>query len=231
MPFSPPWARPQKGDLMYGLHSDFGRTWYIKHVKEFIGKVTTIDSFGVLADDPRSTHTSDQEFLEFVAQHQKYQSAVSSKSTNEAVRRKCKAGLDWAASKGKTVHFALDNLDLNAVIHKATKGGNPDRTATDTSPKNRAITGAELRWIYRNRYRQDVQQCIQFWVEGAPCPPPWQADVTMTSPMGKRGALNATRVTYAHGEWSRYHPHTEHGAPATFLSTPNKHVNNNNNYN
>jgi hypothetical protein len=40
--------------------------------------------------------------------------------------------------------------------------------------KTRAITNAELRWIYRNRAKSGVQEHVQFWLNGSPCAPPWE---------------------------------------------------------
>jgi hypothetical protein len=42
------------------------------------------------------------------------------------------------------------------------------------SIKNRAATGSELRWLYRNRMSSYVQKAVQFWYGGKPCCPPWE---------------------------------------------------------
>jgi hypothetical protein len=75
--------------------------------------------------------------------------------------RKCKAGLAWMAAKGGHVHFVLDGINISKVIHKAYSHGN-------------SFTATELRWVYRNRFRQEVQRCVQFWNNGQPVVPPWE---------------------------------------------------------
>lgn len=100
-------------------------------------------------------------------------------------KRKSKGGLWWAARKAaKTVHFCLDGLDMAQVIGKSFPGVDgdkgrdfpvgPDRkTVTDWTQKETSITGAEVRWIYRNRKDPEVANLIQFWLNFQPVEPPW----------------------------------------------------------
>lgn len=78
--------------------------------------------------------------------------------------RKCKAALAWMTS-GRIghIHFILDGIDVDAVIDKRPAGG-------------RSVTACELRWIYRNRFKTEVQEGIQFWRHGSPVSPPWESD-------------------------------------------------------
>jgi hypothetical protein len=43
----------------------------------------------------------------------------------------------------------------------------------DTRTKIRAVTGAELRWLYRHRNVPAVQDHVQFWLDNQPMGPPW----------------------------------------------------------
>lgn len=125
----------------------------------------------------------------------------------QAVIRKTKAGLSWAAQCANTsrafqIHFILDSIRMPEVVFKQHKiDGNHhsfksfiaeivDRNNHSVNMatlnynleydnsiiKNRAMTGAELRWIYRNRFNDSVQSVIQFWYAGNPCCPPWEAE-------------------------------------------------------
>jgi len=78
------------------------------------------------------------------------------------------------------VHFTLEHLDVRAVVAKQYKGR--DVTGGDFG-KLRAVTGSELRWVYRNRHRAEVASVVQFWNRGrggecvlAPCNAPWVDD-------------------------------------------------------
>jgi hypothetical protein len=124
------------------------------------------------------------EFLEALAKHPKYGSAAGAPFiggwggmacyNRDMLRKKLKFGLEWMATNGRgaAVHFVLDDLNIMNVIHKSARdddrgwGVRPDEKA-------RAATGVELRWIYRNRHDPRVQNCVQFWLDGKPTPPPW----------------------------------------------------------
>lgn len=43
----------------------------------------------------------------------------------------------------------------------------------DRMIRSKAITGSELRWIYRNKNYFKVQQTLQFWHKSKACCPPW----------------------------------------------------------
>ena len=80
---------------------------------------------------------------------------------DQMTSRKSKAGLEWMTTERKgRVHFILDNIDMYAVVRKLGEGGS-------------SFTASELRWVYRNRSRPEVQERVQFWRAGIPVPPPW----------------------------------------------------------
>ncbi len=102
-------------------------------------------------------------------------------------RRLSKGALYWATHcTDRHVHFLLDDLKMEAVVNKNTMGrvmGRPrplDQPFGKADPdlpqskKKRAITGAELRWVYRHRALPVVRERIQFWYEGIPSLPPWE---------------------------------------------------------
>lgn len=86
---------------------------------------------------------------------------------NHRIKRMSKAGLNLFLLKGRTVHFVLDGINMDQV---PTKSFNSEATNT------RSITGAELRWIYKHRDEQTVQDNIQFWANKKPTTPPWSPD-------------------------------------------------------
>ncbi|MDC9606331.1 hypothetical protein [Xenorhabdus griffiniae] len=114
-------------------------------------------------------------FTSYGNNHKKYNTAFSETLTKEGIgklfSRKCKAGLSWITMsnsnndivKNNTIHFILDNIDMWYVTTKSNyRQDRPDVTAT------------ELRWIYRNRENPNVQEKIQFWLNGHPTLPPWE---------------------------------------------------------
>lgn len=196
MPFKKElWADPKEGDLVYGVKDT--RKWYMENFFKEKG-IFTIDEFKVLQIDKGKTN---QSFLDAIAIHKKYNTAKNSGDTNEAVRRKCKAGIEWGVSQKKQIHFILDELDLKAVVNKDYDGKNSDRAATSTKPKNRSITGSELRWIYRNRHLAEVQAHVQFWAVTEKCLPPWEADLD--------SCLNNRAINFPKSLWVGYIPKGE----------------------
>lgn len=186
------------GDLLYGL----------KELRSFaMGKapfqgsgVMTIDTLKVLKFDAGGGPAVDREMLlKALAEHAKYRSCIDADS-NEAARRKCKGGIDWAVKAKRQIHFLLDWLDITAIVEKKKVAGYSMAGVIRTAEgkDERAITGAELRWIYRNRRAQEVQDYVQFWIAGKPCLPPWVEDV----PMGG-GEF------YSKNLWAGYIPRSE----------------------
>ena len=213
MPFTSPWAAYQAGDLLYGLAgprvdlaAHFGLADHYT-IDEY--DIASYDrgggASGALQYDPN--------FRDALRNHAKYASVVAdgdlgwdlSDNAHWAAdhsgmllvaKRKCKGGLEWITRHTmRNIHFCLDGLNLRAAASKTYDGlsggvaDNPQGKAplgTDPYNKPRSITGAELRWIYRNRLDVRVQNRVQFWrrrvswATGARtttgwegCPPPW----------------------------------------------------------
>ncbi|SHN16082.1 hypothetical protein SAMN05192549_10544 [Duganella sacchari] len=196
------------GDLIYGVAA--ARTAYLQK-KPFLGSgAFLIDDLAVMPGElptepsylswfankvymkPRL-----KSFEKSLSAHNIYKSAIEGLSSgNENTRRKCKGGLDWAVNGNRTVHFLLDELDITAVVKK-----NNIRVGRSiySAEKERSITGAELRWIYRNRNNPLVQNRVQFWLAFAPCLPPWEQDIP----------IKQTGLLYSKTLWLGYKPTKE----------------------
>jgi hypothetical protein len=185
MPFNTPYRdKFESGDLVYGL-SKPREEWLKKRADEgaLIGK-NWIDKYNV--DLTKVSDAVNVDFIVQTLQHPKYHKVMkttthpqATESKQHAWRSKSKAGLNWAVTTHKHVHFILDNLDMSDVAKKTNTKGNPDYPqgkAPSTFPpkdKVRTITNAELRWVYRHKDHPDVQKHIQFWLDDKPCCPPW----------------------------------------------------------
>jgi hypothetical protein len=99
----------------------------------------------------------------------------------QKIKDQCKAGLDFQirgtgldGKGGGVIHFALGPILLHLMEYVVGKS-NPvlDKTIRHyffgensglfVTEKKRHITGAEIRWVYRNRKDPKVQSKIQFW--------------------------------------------------------------------
>ena len=194
------------GDLIYGL-SDPRAVWVMKHGAAQ-GK-NWIDKFLVDMDKVAIDDVANIEFIQTTLLHPKYHSVMqapnhprTTESQQHMWRTKSKAGLNWAVTTGRHVHFILDNLDMKAVAEKSNTKGNPDspigKAAATVSLKDkvRTITNAELRWVFRNKGDPAVQAQIQFWLENKPCCPPWEPGWDKVKPVRSPG----------HTAWDAYHP-------------------------
>jgi hypothetical protein len=204
MPFAPPWRSYKKGDLLYGLCGDRG----VLANKFGIGPsdVYTIDQYGLVANEKAPWNNTtplkyDPGFINSLAVHDKYsaildgtelRNSASQELFDARAKRKCKGGINYIVSNTvHHIHFCLDGLNMEQVPSKSydgSKGGAsdspngkaPDDEADSWINKSRSITGAELRWIYRNKHRSDVSSKIQFWFNGKESYPPWgPGDVPM----------------------------------------------------
>lgn len=155
-------------------------------------KEASILQFSGFDDTQKSEHLNQINQLRgYLSSHAKYNTAVGwsganlkgaarDNAENSAWRRKCKGGIEYICFQTvHHIHFCLDGLDFLAVANKnfaPSGGGQADFKNTDID-KYRAVTNAELRWIYRNQNDVRVQARIQFWKTGAngftTCPPPW----------------------------------------------------------
>jgi hypothetical protein len=101
----------------------------------------------------------------------------SESTVDSAIRRKCKFGLYWTITNGFHIHFCLDGLSMAQITRKSFKTDRPlgrkPQGREEARTKLRAVTGAELRWIYRHRNVPAVQQHVQFWENNAAMGPPW----------------------------------------------------------
>jgi hypothetical protein len=211
MPFSGKWRDYQSGDLLYGLA---GPRNELASFFGIVNGVCTIDQYDIFSvDRMHGSLVHDVDFISALNGHSKYNTVLdydladNSNWTNDAIRtaaiakRKCKGGLNWITQNtGRHIHFLLAGMDMEAVPNKnftaykpardEPQGKAPATLAWDA--KERSITGAELRWIYRNRSNLKVQQHVQFWKQSTKwgtgsghgnytvksstfvqCPPPW----------------------------------------------------------
>lgn len=197
MPFDGPYRdKFYAGDLIYGLKDPRAR-WILKHGGA-IGK-NWIDKYNVDAATLAKDDDVNMDFILTTLKHPKYHVVMktdthdqTTESQQHAWRTKSKAGLNWAVTQHKHVHFILDNLDMNDVAKKSNIQGNPDKPqgkapfGTAQKDKVRTITNAELRWVYRHKDNPDVKAFIQFWLDDKPCCPPWYPQWTVGFGMKKQ---------------------------------------------
>lgn len=85
------------------------------------------------------------------------------------VKKSCKAAVSYTTRVREcTVHFELEGIDMGAVVGKRDAGG-------------WGITGAELRYIYRqvNRAAEESEvdlERVRFYLRGVPVAPPWETE-------------------------------------------------------
>jgi len=200
MPFTTPYRNYKAGDLLYGLAHNRGGLAKAMGIKG--GDVYTIDQYGIMSDYRAPTLAQnklkfDAEFIEALRNGDKTQIILDTDlndpgfwkaDRNNAIniaRRKCKAGLDYITHHTQHhIHFCLDGLNMVQVANKNYDGkaggvaDDPGKWGGAWNTKARSITGAELRWVYRNRFDPVVRARIQFWKLSAnrwrQCPPPWE---------------------------------------------------------
>ena len=155
------------------------------------------------------------DFAAFCRAHPKWKDAVKQGEDTEGVpndvddicafnniwRRKSKAGIEFLATQGNTIHFAIDaSFDSKEAVKKPdgpigvaddvfmpwgakaeTNGITPFKVALPGggAVKYRVITYAELRFVFRNRMNPAIANNVQFWWQAAtgtffPGPPPWE---------------------------------------------------------
>ncbi|OGO59659.1 MAG: hypothetical protein A2V85_12180 [Chloroflexi bacterium RBG_16_72_14] len=185
MPFNAPWRDFEKGDLVYGIEGEWntGRARFFTEQKLGDGpKFARIDDYPVLASEMQHMRgrrpPEAKAFVKALGGHPKYGGAVSGEDDNAAVRWKSKGGLYWAimVDPGIHVHFVLDGIEQEAVVQKSYQGTISDVGAHEDPGKTRSVTGSELRWVYRNREHERVQERVQFWLKNKQCAPPWHGN-------------------------------------------------------
>jgi hypothetical protein len=171
MPFNQPYRDFVPGDLVYGLERP--RAEYLK--RRFHGGYV-IEQYYVLNNDTWKT-AAPRELLQgfklALGQHPAWKEIEGKELTNANIRMKDKGGLWWATRNGIHVNFILDQLIMESVVHKSHPGGHGTRDMEE-SAEHRAVTGSELRWIYRHAWIPEVRECIQFWYDKQPTCPPWE---------------------------------------------------------
>ncbi|CAH1662662.1 conserved hypothetical protein [Hyphomicrobiales bacterium] len=179
MPFAPPFKESfQPGDIIFGLGTfmayDFDRYSHLVS-PDLMRQLININRYLINGEKLNSFTPSDNsEFLAEILRHPKYRQAADLEYPDFVRwRKKSKFGLYWHthSESSATVHFFLDQLDIAAVIKKS----HEHDYVTPLGGKRRSITGSELRWIYRNRHDPQVQKSVQFWRNGYPEYPPWDA--------------------------------------------------------
>ena len=191
MPLTPPFSPTiSQGDLYYGLATH--RDALMRHLGVSFDHAVgaRVNSFDV-GDVKVATQDRPQDnkfFADFLGAHPKYSRSAGAEKYASSVpmamlwrhwREKSKGGIEWQTKvRKKVVHFCLDGM-MDPMIQYAITTKSWDNE-TDNSSKTvpwdqkvRAITNAELRWIYRNRKDPDVDARVQCWEGNAPCPPPW----------------------------------------------------------
>ncbi len=187
-----------QGDLIYGI-SNIRTLYRTKNPYFNLARgnetASTIDQYSLteierkcIVDGKRQPVPDNEYFQDCIKAHKKYKSAYYAKGTflpglgiiqhENVVGRKCKGGLYWVTSTQyslkKTIHFLLDEINFQSVVSKI----NPETGAAYKNSLTPFFTGVELRWVYRNRYKPEVIQSIQFWINGKPCHPPWVKEFT-----------------------------------------------------
>ncbi|VVE48925.1 hypothetical protein PCA20602_04581 [Pandoraea capi] len=196
-----------------GLDGGIGRKHYIDY--RFRARMTPcrIDDFRILKEEqslaPKMPADEEQSFRETLRTHEKYSNAVGGQD-NSAIRRKVKGGLEWATRVAdKHVHFVLDSLDIDAVVNKNFSVDVPSGSSDNLAPgetKNRSFTGAELRWLYRNKDDPRVQKNVHFWMNRQQVPPPWQAYKKEEMAMTDNGPEFKTETVDGEKLWGNYVP-------------------------
>ncbi|MEZ5667844.1 MAG: hypothetical protein R3F55_10500 [Alphaproteobacteria bacterium] len=199
MPFKAPYRPYTQGDFIFGVAESI--TAFQQHVTSNQGiafkantsqPVTTMKQLSTSRNDVANKFTGERQdlnnaYLDSLENHPKYINAPNITYDNQAsmnnalFRAKSKAGLNFCVTSNRHLHFVLDDLDLAGVLAKnwkhPTKPNNPNNEfKTSATDKVRTVTGAELRWIYRNSNRPETQEYVQFWYNNAQCCPPWEAN-------------------------------------------------------
>ena len=144
------------------------------------GKIAKINANLVFVDEDLAVHFN--KYLHDSAYNKDKLNKPSSKFDWEfhRIKEQCKAGLDFqthgkgADGKGEgIIHFVLGPILLQLMEYIVGKS-NPaldknilhytgEKSSPFVTEKRRHITGAEIRWVYRNRKDPKVQAKIQFW--------------------------------------------------------------------
>lgn len=169
MPFDKPHANSyKKFDLVYGLDSirtkySFNASFADMKAKDNVAYINNyrLDNLTLENSSPRF-RTLNESYIQFMRSAGKFLLVNQNNlNTPNMLERKCKGGIAFLLDEtvGINLHFLLDGINMHNVVYKTNK--------------EKSITGAELRWIYRNRNNPRVQKVVQFWINRRPCCPPW----------------------------------------------------------
>jgi hypothetical protein len=105
-----------------------------------------------------------KEFRVFLEKHSKYNPQLnpSTQEVDVRVGRACKGALEFTVKNNRKIHFVLDGLDINRVFRDLKK----DKI-------DRAITGKEIKWLYRHRADDEVKKNVTFYENGQVTDAPW----------------------------------------------------------
>lgn len=116
------------------------------------------------------------------------------------LRRSSKIGVLFATAKGGKVHFNLDQVVPDSVVHKNYPG--LDVEPTQFTSKQRSITGAELRFVRRNwEYLKDK---VVFYRDRQEVPAPWVSDPELWKDYKPKGLLPSEVVVASHEHAERF---------------------------
>jgi len=183
MPFSPALFRTQYGvgDLFYGLAKQRDALMTHLNVPFDHAAGARINSYDVgdVSSPAQARPSENAQFKQWLGVHAKYGKVVDLPTNYEwrHWRQKSKGGIEWATkTANKHVHFCLDGMMDPGIMYAITQKcwDNESPKGTPWDQKVRAITNAELRWIYRHRKEADVAARVQFWSNNAACIPPWE---------------------------------------------------------
>lgn len=196
------------GDKIYGLNAARADTVdaldHLGHNETIIDDLNNQFIGTGLIGDPKYPKTYDEDtrlnspqakaFRKALHSHPKYDPRMvpDENVSLTRVKRACKGGLKHVTKSGNTIHFILDIIKMDWVIHKT--GPMDIHQFTAEGDKSRDITGAELRYLYRHRNDKKVIRNVRFWKGGHEVEAPW-----ITDPL----------------DWAQYDPVSERPKPKT----------------
>lgn len=106
-------------------------------------------------------------FREFLENHKKYDPRQTPGADQDYTRigRACKGGIEYTTKNGNDVHFVLDKFDPKYLLEDLRKPN-----------EERGVTGKEMKYLYRNKKKKNIQNNVKFWKDGALTQAPWETD-------------------------------------------------------
>ena len=105
---------------------------------------------------------------------------------SDRIKKSSKAGLEYTTKeKQKNVHFVLDNINQEDVVHKRERNHNTNDIIEKIHPKTgdsqQSVTASELRKLYRGRNEQEIMQNVNFYQGGKVVDSPWMSNPELWS--------------------------------------------------